>query len=102
MSNRWVIHLVVKGDTPGTQRVIQRPGRSTRAETEELALKWFWETDGAIQWIVSPDNTVEPKQKGRNHKIVCPKCGYPVRTSLKWIRVGLPTCPCGTQMELEG
>jgi hypothetical protein len=28
----------------------------------------------------------------------CPECGYLVRTTKKWLQVGLPTCPCGTGM----
>ena len=33
-------------------------------------------------------------------KIVCDAdgCGYTVRTTRKWIDVGLPTCPCGSAM----
>ncbi|MGE4557203.1 MAG: SprT-like domain-containing protein [Desulfovibrionaceae bacterium] len=42
-----------------------------------------------------------PKQPTRMRKIVCPKCGYTVRTTAKWIAAGLPTCPCGTRMKEE-
>ncbi|MDK2956230.1 MAG: hypothetical protein PWQ57_1726, partial [Desulfovibrionales bacterium] len=41
------------------------------------------------------------KQPTRMRKIVCPKCGYTVRTTAKWIAAGLPTCPCGTRMKEE-
>lgn len=44
------------------------------------------------------------KKKGpgsRMHKCECPDCGYIVRTSRKWIEVGVPTCPCGTVMVYE-
>ena len=40
------------------------------------------------------------KQSTRMNKIVCPECGYLVRTTKKWLEVGLPTCCCGTQMEV--
>jgi hypothetical protein len=43
-----------------------------------------------------------PKKQGtRMRKLVCTEesCGYTVRTSQKWIDVGLPVCPCGEQME---
>lgn len=40
------------------------------------------------------------KQTTRMLKLVCPDDGYTVRTTRKWIDVGLPTCPCGTEMEL--
>lgn len=39
------------------------------------------------------------KQTTRMIKVECPACGYVVRTSAKWIEVGLPTCCCGDQME---
>lgn len=31
-------------------------------------------------------------------KVVCPSCGYVVRATRKWLRAGLPTCPCGRRM----
>lgn len=41
-----------------------------------------------------------PKKQGtRYRKIECPACGYSARTTAKWIEIGLPTCPCGEQME---
>lgn len=41
-----------------------------------------------------------PKKQGtRMLKIACPDCGYQVRTTQKWIEVGLPICPCGADME---
>lgn len=45
-----------------------------------------------------------PKKQGTRMLLVkCPKpeCGYQVRTTKKWIEVGVPTCPCGTKMEAE-
>jgi hypothetical protein len=43
------------------------------------------------------------KQGTRMLKVVCPDpaCGYQVRTTRKWIEIGLPTCFCGNQMEVE-
>lgn len=40
--------------------------------------------------------------KCRMHKVYCPNCDYTVRITNKWIEVGMPTCPCGTEMVLEG
>jgi hypothetical protein len=37
-------------------------------------------------------------QGTRMLKVECPECKYALRTSAKWIAVGLPTCPCGTVM----
>lgn len=39
------------------------------------------------------------KQGTRMLKIEC-GCGYVVRTSQKWVDVGMPTCPCGEKMEV--
>lgn len=32
-------------------------------------------------------------------KCECPACGYTVRTTQKWLDVGLPVCPCGEEMK---
>jgi hypothetical protein len=42
------------------------------------------------------------KQGTRMIKVSCSdvECGYTLRTTQKWIDVGLPTCCCGTDMEL--
>ena len=43
-----------------------------------------------------------PKKQGTRMLLIrCPECGYQVRTTKKWIEVGVPTCPCGTEMEVE-
>ena len=39
------------------------------------------------------------KQGTRMLKVACPEDGYTIRTTQKWLDVGLPSCPCGTQME---
>ena len=44
-------------------------------------------------------DTGEAKQTTRMLKIVCPDDGYTVRTTRKWIEVGMPKCPCGLEME---
>jgi hypothetical protein len=46
------------------------------------------------------DLSKEKKQGTRMIKVVCPECGYTVRTTRQWIVQGLPTCVCGTEMEL--
>lgn len=35
------------------------------------------------------------KDGTRMLKLECPSCGYTVRTTQKWLDVGLPVCPCG-------
>jgi hypothetical protein len=44
---------------------------------------------------------VKKKQGTRMLKIVCPGCGYTVRTTAKWIEHGMPTCCCGEEMEAD-
>lgn len=39
------------------------------------------------------------KQSTRMAKLFCHSCGYVARATSKWISTGLPTCPCGTEME---
>lgn len=40
-------------------------------------------------------------QSTRMLKLVCPLCGYTLRTSAKWIATGLPVCHDGTQFQAE-
>lgn len=56
---------------------------------------------------VGPDGLVIPISSGagggktqstRMIKLQCPEDGYTVRTTRKWLDVGLPSCPCGTQL----
>jgi len=40
------------------------------------------------------------KEGTRMLKLTCPQCGWSARTTKKWIEQGLPTCSCGTELEL--
>jgi hypothetical protein len=42
---------------------------------------------------VTPGGGHDKKQSARMIKLACPTCGYAVRTTSKWILVGLPMCP---------
>ncbi len=42
-----------------------------------------------------------PRQTTRLLKLACADCGYTVRTTAKWIAVGLPVCPCGGELRLN-
>lgn len=44
-------------------------------------------------------DTGDKKQTTRMLKVVCPEDGYTVRTTRKWLEVGVPKCPCGLEME---
>lgn len=37
-------------------------------------------------------------QSTRMLKVVCPDCGYTLRTTRVWLEVGIPTCCCGAPM----
>jgi hypothetical protein len=43
----------------------------------------------------------KPKPGSRLIKVMCSECGYVVRTTLKWLAVGTPTCACGGEMVSE-
>jgi hypothetical protein len=43
----------------------------------------------------------EKKQGTRMLKLEADCCGYIVRTTKKWIEIGLPSCPCGNEFILE-
>jgi hypothetical protein len=45
-------------------------------------------------------NGAHKPQGTRMLKVQCGSCGYTVRTTAKWIEVGLPLCPCGCGMEV--
>jgi len=49
---------------------------------------------------INPALSTIPKQTTRMIKLECPEDGYTVRTTRKWIDVGLPSCPSGHTMEL--
>jgi hypothetical protein len=35
-------------------------------------------------------------------KLVCPETGYTVRTTKKWLALGVPTSPAGCEMVMQG
>ena len=40
-------------------------------------------------------------QATRMKKLECPECGYVVRTTQKWLDVGVPSCPAGDELVLK-
>lgn len=51
--------------------------------------------------MLDPKKSPVKKQSTRLLKAECPKCGYIVRVTQKWIdEAGLPTCPCGKRFKL--
>lgn len=43
----------------------------------------------------------EKKQTARMLKLEADCCGYIVRTTQKWLDIGVPSCPCGNEMVQE-
>lgn len=70
------------------------PGDGLREELTRMAQKL-----GASGHRKITPSAQLPKQGTRMLKVLCGECGYTVRTTQKWIDVGMPTCPCGTEME---
>lgn len=52
---------------------------------------------------LNPTMRVTKKQTTRMCKLECARagCGYVVRTTRKWIEIGVPTCCCGGEFEVE-
>ena len=93
-----------RGSFPAIAKAIglRKPWRATHA-TPELK--------GRLNALISGigpyphatlDATMMPHKTDstRMQKVICADCGYVVRTTAKWIAVGLPICPCGTQMQV--
>lgn len=41
------------------------------------------------------------KQSTRMLKLEAACCGYVARTTKKWLEIGVPSCPCGNEMEVK-
>lgn len=77
---------------------------SSSNRTEELTarLAELAETLGAFPngAIIAGSRSSGPKtQATRMLKLECPEDGYVVRTTRKWLDIGLPSCPCGETLE---
>lgn len=65
---------------------------------EDFLKKMKFDKDIFSMARLTPTSTA--KAGTRLLKLEC-KCGYTVRTTQKWIEVGMPTCPCGEEMEVS-
>lgn len=45
--------------------------------------------------------SAQKKQSNRQLKAKADCCGYVIRLTKKWAEVGMPSCPCGNEFELE-
>jgi hypothetical protein len=76
--------------------------KSTHAGAE--LSKWIGEVLDAMPKIDygSLDLSDRKKQSTRMLKLECGDCGYVVRTTQKWVDVGMPSCYCGGHFNVEG
>lgn len=73
-----------------------RPGDDLKVRLQDLAGKLGPYPHAAMR----PDTERVGKQGTRMLKVVCPEDGYTLRTTKKWLAMGLPSCPYGHEMEL--
>lgn len=65
-----------------------------------------WLRDDVLPFLGAyPHAAVDPsqrkKQSTRMIKLVCPETGYTVRTTKKWLALGVPTSPAGYEMVVQ-
>lgn len=105
-----MLHAAV-GCEVGHKAAFARPARALGLEGKPTATHAGTEltaTLSAIGATVGPyphkalkiEGDPSTKQTTRMLKVHCLACGYVVRTTQKWLDVGLPTCPCGHEMEI--
>lgn len=73
-------------------------GEELRATLEELVEEMGMYPHAKLVHTSNPK-----KQNTRMILVKCPKieCGYQVRTTKRWLEVGVPTCPCGEKMAAD-
>ncbi len=73
-----------------------RAGDALKTKLQEIAAALGDYPSSAIQL----EGSDGPKKQGtRMLKLQAECCGYVVRTTQKWIDAGLPSCPCGNDLE---
>lgn len=93
-----------KGKFPRLAKAVGLEGKMTATEAGETLKAHLQEITDDIGLYPHAELThpkASKKQSCRLLPLKCPECGYLVRTTKKWIEVGLPVCPCGTEMEPE-
>lgn len=94
-----------KGRFARTARALGLEGKLTATHAgADLAQRFTGVVEAIGSYPHSPLNPFEmdkqrKKQSTRMLKLECPSCGYIVRTTQKWLDLGLPTCPCGQELE---
>jgi len=78
-------------------------GKATSALPGAVLRHWL--TDEVLPMIggyphAAVDLNARKKQSTRMIKLVCPETGYTVRTTKKWLDLGLPLSPAGVEMQV--
>jgi hypothetical protein len=86
-------------------RAVGLEGKATQALPGAALNEWL--RDEVLPMLGAyPHSAVDPsqrkKQGTRMIKLVCPETGYTVRTTKKWLDLGLPISPAGHEMVVEG
>jgi hypothetical protein len=89
-----------KGFFAKTARAVGLEGKMTATVAGPALAKWIEATLAKLPKIEHSrlDLSSRKKQSTRMIKVECVDCGYTLRTTQKWIDVGLPTCCCGGTM----
>lgn len=83
-----------------TAKAVGLEGKMTSTHAGAELREWILATIAALPALDhgSLDLGKRVKQKTLMRKVECPDCGYIVRTTDKWLMLGLPTCCCGGEM----
>lgn len=84
----------------GQHGFVGKPTASTPGDPLRARLTELLDQLGAYPHAALNPGMQVKTQGTRMLKLVAGCCGYTVRTSQKWIDEGLPSCPCGSDMEL--
>jgi hypothetical protein len=93
-----------KGPFLRAARSLGLEGKATATTAGEEFAEWARGLDakiGSYPHVALVPISAEKKQTTRMLKLEADCCGYVVRTTQKWIDIGLPACPCGTEMTQE-
>ena len=91
-----------KGFFRKTAKAVGLTGKMTATTAGPELRGWIEQTIaamGGFDSYASLSLDGRKKQSTRMVKVVCPCCDYMVRTTQKWLMVGLPKCPSGYEME---
>lgn len=93
-----------KGKFVRCARAIGLEGKATATFAGEAFADWAKKLEAKLG--AYPHEGLKPllvtkKQTTRMLKLEADCCGYVVRTTQKWIEVGLPACPCGNEFVQE-